>query len=158
MEQNRWPLSNGIHTIRLRSCAPLLCNVLESHFFPSSIMLCHLSMSEWTERINEAKVWKQRRLTPCIASIASLDSLWTSWCVGNNVAVFFFCVFAGRFQKFDYGPSKNMKLYKSRKPPEYNLSNVKTKVHIIYGTNDYLVDPAVCCARSRHLSAFELTR
>lgn len=66
----------------------------------------------------------------------------------NNVAcVFFLLVFLGRFQKFDYGPSKNMKLYKSRKPPEYNLSNVKTKVHIIYGTNDYLVDPAVCFAR-----------
>lgn len=59
------------------------------------------------------------------------------------MSFFLLCVFSGRFQKFDYGPSKNMKLYKSRKPPEYDLSNVQTNVHIIYGTNDYLVDPAV---------------
>lgn len=50
----------------------------------------------------------------------------------------------GRFQKFDYGPKKNMELYQSVKPPEYNLSNVRTKVHIIYGTNDYVVSPEVC--------------
>lgn len=32
-----------------------------------------------------------------------------------------------------------MRLYKSPKPPEYNLSNVQTKVHIIFGTDDFLV-------------------
>ncbi|XP_031635050.1 lipase 3-like [Contarinia nasturtii] len=48
---------------------------------------------------------------------------------------------SGRFQKFDYGRNRNMKLYMSRKPPEYNLSNVQTKVHIMYGDNDALVHP-----------------
>ncbi|XP_055316816.1 lipase 3-like [Sitodiplosis mosellana] len=48
---------------------------------------------------------------------------------------------SGRFQKFDHGPNKNMKLYNSTKPPEYNLSNVQTKVHVMFGTNDNLVVP-----------------
>lgn len=58
--------------------------------------------------------------------------------------LFLFICSVGRFQKFDYGPLKNMKLYNSTKPPEYNLSNVQTKVHIIFGTNDNLVVPEVC--------------
>lgn len=37
-----------------------------------------------------------------------------------------------------------MKLYNSTKPPEYNLSKVETKVHILFGTNDNLVVPKVC--------------
>lgn len=45
----------------------------------------------------------------------------------------------GLFHKFDHGPLNNLKLYGSKKPPEYNLSNIQTKMHIIYGTNDYLV-------------------
>lgn len=49
----------------------------------------------------------------------------------------------GRFQKFDHGPSKNMELYGSTRPPEYNMSNIRTKIHIIYGTNDNFVQPEV---------------
>ncbi|XP_031635022.1 lipase 3-like [Contarinia nasturtii] len=37
----------------------------------------------------------------------------------------------GRFEKFDDQQLGN--------PPQYNISNVQTKVHIIYGTNDYIV-------------------
>lgn len=51
--------------------------------------------------------------------------------------------FTGRFHKLDYGVAKNMILYGSQQPPEYNLSNIRTKVHIIYGTNDYLVKAEV---------------
>lgn len=44
-----------------------------------------------------------------------------------------------RFQKFDFGSTENLEVYGSSTPPEYNLTNVKTKIHIIYGTHDYLV-------------------
>lgn len=50
----------------------------------------------------------------------------------------------GRFQKYDHGPSMNMLVYKNPKPPEYNLSNIQTKVHIIYGQNDHIVKAEVC--------------
>ncbi|XP_055301156.1 lipase 3-like [Sitodiplosis mosellana] len=46
---------------------------------------------------------------------------------------------SGRFQKFDYGSTENLKLYGTPNPPEYNYSNIKTKIHIMYGTHDYLV-------------------
>lgn len=49
----------------------------------------------------------------------------------------------GKFQKYDHGTEENLKLYGVATPPEYNLSNIKTKVHIMYGSNDYLVPKAV---------------
>lgn len=36
-----------------------------------------------------------------------------------------------------------MAIYGSTKPSEYNVSNIHTKYHIIYGTNDNLVKPEV---------------
>lgn len=45
----------------------------------------------------------------------------------------------GKFQKFDHGQKKNLELYGSPKPPEYNLSNINTKIHLLYGSNDWLV-------------------
>ncbi|XP_013137816.1 PREDICTED: gastric triacylglycerol lipase-like [Papilio polytes] len=45
-----------------------------------------------------------------------------------------------RFQKFDYGSSKNVKVYGSDEPPLYNLSTVSAPTVILYGENDYLVD------------------
>lgn len=36
-----------------------------------------------------------------------------------------------------------MILYRNAKPPEYNLSRIQTKVHIMYGQNDYLVKAEV---------------
>lgn len=49
-----------------------------------------------------------------------------------------------RFQKYDHGSAMNMAMYKAPKPPEYNLSNIQTKVHIIYGQNDHVVKAEVC--------------
>ncbi|CAK1590800.1 unnamed protein product [Parnassius mnemosyne] len=45
-----------------------------------------------------------------------------------------------RFEKFDYGKSKNLQLYGSTRPPEYNLSAVTVPVIAVYGANDHLVD------------------
>lgn len=56
----------------------------------------------------------------------------------------FFSFLLGRFQQFDHGYSGNMKRYQSATPPKYNLSNVQTKMHVIFGSNDNLVSPKVC--------------
>ncbi|XP_049880055.1 lipase 1-like [Pectinophora gossypiella] len=45
------------------------------------------------------------------------------------------------FEKFDYGKEKNLELYGSEVPPLYNLKAVTVPVVILYGRNDYLVDP-----------------
>ncbi|XP_072948174.1 lipase 3-like [Epargyreus clarus] len=45
-----------------------------------------------------------------------------------------------RFQKFDYGKTKNLELYGSAVPPNYNLSAVSVPVVALYGRNDHLVD------------------
>lgn len=44
-----------------------------------------------------------------------------------------------RFQKFDHGPKINLKKYGNINPPSYNFSNIRTRLHIIYGTHDALV-------------------
>lgn len=38
---------------------------------------------------------------------------------------------------------ENFKRYQSATPPKYKLSNVQTKMHLIFGTNDNLVSPKV---------------
>lgn len=50
----------------------------------------------------------------------------------------------GRFQRFDYGKSENLEMYGTDKPPEYNLSNIRIKLQVIYGTNDYVARPEAC--------------
>lgn len=42
----------------------------------------------------------------------------------------------GKFQKFHYNATKNMELYGSEEAPEYDLSRITAKIHILYGTND----------------------
>lgn len=60
----------------------------ESFFFSSSIMLCHLSMSEWTERINERKSVKNKGVWRLPSHLINLCWL----CMfENNVACVFFC-------------------------------------------------------------------
>lgn len=45
----------------------------------------------------------------------------------------------GKFQMFDYRlKKKNMKVYRRSKPPEYNLSNVKIPVALLFGTADVM--------------------
>lgn len=62
---------------------------------------------------------------------------------------------AGKFQNFDHGTEKNIKLYGKPHPPEYNLSNIRTKVHILYGTNDWLIPQAVSIAQKLELQVLQ---
>lgn len=48
---------------------------------------------------------------------------------------------SGRFCKYDYGSKENIKRYGQSKPPEYDLSKVKTPVTLMWGQNDWLADP-----------------
>ncbi|XP_031783671.1 lipase 3 [Nasonia vitripennis] len=45
------------------------------------------------------------------------------------------------FRKFDYGTSKNLKLYGSTQPPKYCLERVKVPVAVFYSENDFLTHP-----------------
>lgn len=50
----------------------------------------------------------------------------------------------GKFQQYHHGTEGNMRLYNSPNPPEYNLSNVRANIHLMYGTNDWLTPSEVC--------------
>lgn len=43
---------------------------------------------------------------------------------------------SGKFQKFDYGESKNLIYYGQSTPPPYNTSNIIMPVFIHYGDDD----------------------
>ncbi|XP_067005698.2 lipase 1 [Anabrus simplex] len=47
-----------------------------------------------------------------------------------------------RFQQWDFGPEKNMIVYGSHHPPEYDLKKITAPVSIHYGETDHLVSPA----------------
>lgn len=49
----------------------------------------------------------------------------------------------GKFQRYHHGIENNMRIYNSPNPPEYNLTNVRAKIHLMYGTNDWLTPSEV---------------
>lgn len=51
-----------------------------------------------------------------------------------------FCSISGKFQQYHHGTDENIRIYGQPTPPEYDLSKVQTKIHILYGTND-LISP-----------------
>ncbi|XP_029158384.1 lipase 1-like [Nylanderia fulva] len=48
---------------------------------------------------------------------------------------------SGKFRQYDHGATKNLLIYKSMEPPEYNLSSITRPIAIYYGNNDLLVQP-----------------
>ncbi|XP_029158385.1 lipase 3-like [Nylanderia fulva] len=48
---------------------------------------------------------------------------------------------SGKFRRYDYGATKNLLIYNSIEPPDYDLSSVKVPIAIFYANNDFLVDP-----------------
>lgn len=64
---------------------------------------------------------------------------------------------ADKFQKYDHGRVKNEQLYGSTMPPEYNLTNIRTKVHVLFGANDWLVRSAVNRIHVNSFTYFVLT-
>ena len=56
----------------------------------------------------------------------------------KNVLQFLQMARSHRFQKFDYGPRGNQLMYNTSTPPEYNISNIRTPVVLMSGTEDLL--------------------
>ncbi|KAL5276110.1 LIPA.2 family protein [Megaselia abdita] len=44
---------------------------------------------------------------------------------------------SGYFRRYDYGKSKNKKLYGQKEPTNYNVENIDAKTYFYYGDNDY---------------------
>ncbi|XP_047986195.1 lipase 3-like [Leguminivora glycinivorella] len=49
-------------------------------------------------------------------------------------------IISGKFRRFDYGVTQNIRRYGFREPPSYKLMNVKTPVALIYSDADWLSD------------------
>ncbi|KYN50345.1 Gastric triacylglycerol lipase, partial [Cyphomyrmex costatus] len=43
---------------------------------------------------------------------------------------------SGKFCKYDYGRTKNLQIYNTPKPPDYNLANITTPFALFYSEND----------------------
>lgn len=45
---------------------------------------------------------------------------------------------SGRFGRFDHGLLTNLRVYGSRRPPNYPLGNIRCPVNLAYSLNDYM--------------------
>lgn len=61
-----------------------------------------------------------------------------------------------RFQKYDYGRSKNIEVYGQETPPEYNVSRVTAPVGLFWSENDWFADPKDVRQLSERLPALTL--
>lgn len=50
---------------------------------------------------------------------------------------------AGKFRKYDYGRAKNLLIYNSVEPPDYDLANIKIPIALLYSSNDWLISVRV---------------
>ncbi|XP_067626645.1 lipase 3-like [Eurosta solidaginis] len=48
--------------------------------------------------------------------------------------------FSGKFRQFDYGVEKNLEVYGTTEPPDYNLENLDVPMYAYYSDNDYLAE------------------
>ncbi|KAH0818291.1 hypothetical protein GEV33_004500 [Tenebrio molitor] len=62
----------------------------------------------------------------------------TSWAV-NQAIQYSQMNNADKFQKFDYGKTKNLEEYGQDTPPEYDLGKIKLPVYLLYGVNDIFI-------------------
>ncbi|XP_025266501.1 lipase 3-like [Camponotus floridanus] len=47
---------------------------------------------------------------------------------------------SGKFRKYNYGRERNLLIYNSTEPPNYNLSNTTVPIALFYADNDWIVD------------------
>lgn len=47
----------------------------------------------------------------------------------------------GGFRQYDYGKIKNLQIYGTETPPDYNLTNVVAPIAYYYGKHDIMVPP-----------------
>lgn len=58
----------------------------------------------------------------------------------NQVVHYGQLVNSGRFNQFDYGPNENMIRYKTKTPPDYNLTRITAPMYLFYSVGDWLAD------------------
>ncbi|CAL1684023.1 unnamed protein product [Lasius platythorax] len=46
---------------------------------------------------------------------------------------------SGKFRRYDYGRAKNLLIYKSVEPPDYDLANITVPIALFYSDNDWLI-------------------
>ncbi|XP_070157969.1 uncharacterized protein [Polyergus mexicanus] len=47
---------------------------------------------------------------------------------------------SGKFRQYDYGQEKNLVIYNSPEPPDYDLTNITVPIALFYGPGDWLVN------------------
>ncbi|KAM0729350.1 Lipase 3 [Formica fusca] len=47
---------------------------------------------------------------------------------------------SGKFRQYDYGHEKNLVIYNSPEPPDYDLVNITVPIALFYGPGDWLVN------------------
>lgn len=52
-------------------------------------------------------------------------------------------IISQKFRQYDYGESKNMKIYGSPDPPNYDLSQIRVPIKLFYADNDWLASTIV---------------
>ncbi|XP_025265032.1 lipase 3-like [Camponotus floridanus] len=68
-----------------------------------------------------------------------------------NIGVHYIQLFqSGKFRQYDYGRAKNILIYNSIEPPEYNLTNITIPIALFYGPGD-LLDNTMHIRRLYHL-------
>lgn len=99
---------------------------------PFNQQLCHritfVTSSHGLNNFNETRQQVYLDHTPAGTSV-------------KNMYHFMQLVQQEKFQKYDYGVWKNIVVYKKSRPDEYDLTEIKNKVVIFYGNNDWLSHP-----------------
>ncbi|XP_026468820.1 lipase 3-like [Ctenocephalides felis] len=109
-----------------------------------------LSSSEWLTAASgllcRDSAWTQAVCTAILNFVGGYNAaqLNSNTPAGGSVDLLFHygqLVNSGKFCQFDYGEEKNLKVYKSREPPEYDLSKITAPVILHWSMNDWLSDP-----------------
>ncbi|KAL6431781.1 hypothetical protein ACFW04_007353 [Cataglyphis niger] len=58
---------------------------------------------------------------------------------GYDYEQFNYGIQSGKFRQYDYGRAKNLLIYNSMEPPDYDLANIKVPIALFYANNDWLV-------------------
>ncbi|XP_063922161.1 gastric triacylglycerol lipase-like [Zophobas morio] len=74
----------------------------------------------------------------------------------NQIQHYLQLIKSRKFQKFDYGPTENLKEYGTENPPTYNLSRIKLPVCLFYGENDAFYKKEVSFRKKAQLNKFSI--
>lgn len=59
---------------------------------------------------------------------------------------------SGKFRQYDYGREKNMLIYNSPEPPDYDVTKITVPIYLFYSKNDLLINPVVSNENNRQFN------